>query len=76
MRILMGPIAMLTLAMASVSGCSDSPEDQRLRGQIIGGASGAAVGSLIGSGTGQAVAIGAGAVLGTIAGGRIAEDGF
>jgi hypothetical protein len=39
----------------------------------MGGVGGAAVGSLIGGGTGQAVAIGAGAVLGTIAGGRIAD---
>jgi uncharacterized protein YcfJ len=60
--------------VAFVSACSNTPEDKKLRGQIIGGATGAAVGSLFGGGTGQIVATGAGAVLGTVVGGKIAED--
>ena len=63
----------LLLLAAGLSGCSNSPEDKKLRGQVIGGATGAAVGSLFGSGTGQIVAVGAGAVLGTIVGGKVSE---
>ncbi len=63
----------LLLAVTSLSACSNSAEDKKLRGQVIGGATGAAVGSLFGSGTGQVMAIGAGAVLGTIVGGKVAE---
>jgi uncharacterized protein YcfJ len=63
----------LLLAATALSACSNSPEDKKLRGQVIGGATGAAVGSLFGSGTGQVVAVGAGAVLGTIVGGKVAE---
>ncbi len=63
----------LLLAVTGLSACSNSPEDKKLRGQVIGGATGAAVGSLFGGGTGQVIAIGAGAVLGTIVGGKVAE---
>ncbi len=63
----------LLLAVTGLSACSNSPEDKKLRGQVIGGATGAAVGSLFGSGTGQVMAVGAGAVLGTIVGGKVAE---
>ncbi len=63
----------LLLAVAGLSACSNSPEDKKLRGQVIGGATGAAVGSLFGGGTGQVMAVGAGAVLGTIVGGKAAE---
>ncbi len=64
----------LLLAAAALTGCSDSAEDKKLRGQVIGGATGAAVGSLFGSGSGKVVAVGAGAVLGTIVGGKVAEE--
>ncbi len=64
----------LFLAAAVLTGCSDSAEDKKLRGQVIGGATGAAVGSLFGSGSGKVVAVGAGAVLGTIVGGKVAEE--
>jgi len=63
----------LLLAVTGLSACSNSPEDKKLRGQVIGGATGAAVGSLFGSGTGKVLAVGAGAVLGTIVGGKVAE---
>lgn len=63
----------LLLAVTGLSACSNSPEDKKLRGQVVGGATGAAVGSLFGSGSGQVVAVGAGAVLGTIVGGKVAE---
>lgn len=64
----------LLLAAAVLTGCSDSAEDKKLRGQVIGGATGAAVGSLFGSGSGKVIAVGAGAVLGTIVGGKVAEN--
>ncbi len=64
----------LLFAGALAAGCSNSKEDKKLRGQVIGGVTGAAVGSLFGSGSGQVVAVGAGAVLGTIVGGKVAED--
>ena len=63
----------LLLVVTGLPACSNSPEDKKLRGQVVGGATGAAVGSLFGSGTGQVVAVGAGAVLGTIVGGKVAE---
>jgi outer membrane lipoprotein SlyB len=67
--------AVLALAVtAAVSGCATmTPQEKRLTGQIVGGATGAALGSLIGGGTGRLVAVGAGAVLGTIVGGKLGE---
>jgi outer membrane lipoprotein SlyB len=60
--------------IVATSGCASmTPQEKHLAGQIAGGATGAALGSLIGGGTGRLVAIGAGAVLGTIAGGKIAD---
>ena len=54
------------LLAGALAGCSNmSPQDKRLTGQVVGGASGAAIGSLFGGGTGQIVA--------TIAGGEVAD---
>jgi outer membrane lipoprotein SlyB len=69
-------VAILALCAAGIAACSDSVDDRRLRGQVAGGATGALLGATIGGGSGQAVAIGAGAVLGSIAGGRIADGSF
>ena len=66
-------LATLTLALATLAACGDTPEMRRTTGAVAGGAAGALLGSTIGSGSGQAVAIGAGAVLGSIAGARVAE---
>lgn len=63
----------LLVLLASVTSCSQSYMDRQARGQILGGVAGAAIGSLFGSGTGKAAAIGAGAILGTIAGGSVAR---
>ena len=67
--------ATFTLAgVLGIVGCANmTPQEKKLTGQIAGGVTGAAIGSLIGGGTGQAVAIGAGAVLGTVLGGNVAE---
>ncbi|MEO0682088.1 MAG: glycine zipper 2TM domain-containing protein [Pseudomonadota bacterium] len=59
--------------VALAAGCSNVPIDEKTQGQVIGGVTGAAVGSLFGGGSGQIVATGAGAVVGTIVGGRLAE---
>jgi uncharacterized protein YcfJ len=48
-------------------------EERRLTGQVVGGVTGAAVGSLFGGGTGRIVATGAGAVIGSIVGGNLAD---
>lgn len=57
----------------ALSACESVPFDQRTQGQIIGGATGAVLGSAIGGGSGQIIAVGAGAVLGTIVGGNVAD---
>jgi uncharacterized protein YcfJ len=67
--------AIVTAVLSSVllAGCAGMTEQQqrRLTGQIIGGATGAALGSLIGGGSGRVIATSAGAVLGTVVGGEI-----
>jgi uncharacterized protein YcfJ len=67
-------VAVATLAVGLVTGCATTPEGKRLEGQIVGGVTGAALGSLIGGGTGRVVAAGAGAVLGAVVGGKVAEN--
>lgn len=62
------------VAVGLATGCATTPEGKRLEGQIVGGVTGAALGSLIGGGTGRVVAAGAGAVLGTVVGGKVAEN--
>jgi uncharacterized protein YcfJ len=62
------------LAVATVAACANqTAEERRLTGQVAGGVAGAVVGSQFGGGSGRLVATGAGAVLGAIAGGAIAE---
>jgi uncharacterized protein YcfJ len=65
--------AVVLLAVGGLCACSTmTPQEQnRMTGQIVGGATGAALGSLVGGGTGRSIAIGAGAVVGTIVGGNI-----
>ena len=60
------------LAFAAVADCATTPEGQKLQGQLIGGATGAALGSMVGGGNGRVVATGAGAVMGTVVGGNLA----
>ena len=63
---------MVLAVLFTLAGCATmTPSEKKLTGQIVGGATGAALGSLIGGGTGRLVAVGAGAVLGTIVGGKI-----
>ncbi|MEF9942595.1 MAG: hypothetical protein RR758_00175 [Burkholderiaceae bacterium] len=70
--------ACFVAALPALSGCASygnmSESDQRrMTGQVVGGVTGAALGSLIGGGTGKALAIGAGAVVGGILGGEVAN---
>jgi outer membrane lipoprotein SlyB len=67
-------VSLATLLLAGVAGCATTPEGQKLQGQLIGGATGAALGSMVGSGTGRVVATGTGAVLGTVVGGKVASQ--
>jgi outer membrane lipoprotein SlyB len=66
-------MAAAAIAVAALTGCATTPEGKRLEGQIIGGVTGAALGSMVGGGTGRVVATGAGAVLGAVVGGKVAE---
>ncbi len=69
------PFAM-TVALAAITllaACESAPISKETQGQIIGGATGAAVGSLFGGGTGRIVATGVGAVAGSIVGGEVAK---
>lgn len=72
-HILRRPVLAAVAAVALLSACENAPIDKRTQGQIIGGATGAVLGSTIGGGTGRLVATGAGAVLGTMVGGSVGE---
>lgn len=65
-------IAGIALALG---GCAGMTPDERSRatGQVVGGVSGAALGSLIGGGSGRSIAIASGAVIGTVVGGEVAS---
>lgn len=64
------------LAVIGLGGCANmTPQEQsKATGQIVGGVTGAALGSLIGGGTGRTVAIASGAVIGTVVGGQIGSQ--
>lgn len=64
------------LAALALGGCANmTPEQQnRATGQVVGGVTGAALGSLIGGGTGRSIAIASGAVIGTVVGGEIGAN--
>lgn len=66
-------LALAAAACLALAACEGVPIDKRTQGQILGGATGAVLGSTIGGGTGRVVATGAGAVLGTMVGGNIGE---
>jgi len=64
------------LAALAMGGCANmTPQEQnRATGQVVGGITGAALGSLIGGGTGRSIAIASGAVIGTVVGGEIGSN--
>jgi len=63
-----------TVSFLALPGCADmTPEQRQLTGQVAGGVTGAAIGSRFGGGSGRVVATGAGAVLGTVVGGHVAQ---
>ncbi len=66
--------AALICALFALSACEGVGIDKRTQGQVLGGATGAVLGSTIGGGTGRIVATGAGAVLGTMVGGNIGQQ--
>ena len=68
---------LLSLAAASslvVSGCSSLPANNQTGGTIIGGATGALIGSQFGGGRGAAVGAGVGAVGGALVGSAIGKN--
>ena len=63
-----------TVSFLALPGCADmTPEQRQLSGQVAVGVTGAAIGSRFGGGSGRVVATGAGAVLGTVVGGHVAQ---
>jgi uncharacterized protein YcfJ len=64
------------VAAFALGGCANmTPQEQnKATGQIVGGVTGAALGSLIGGGAGRTVAIASGAVIGTVVGGQIGSN--
>lgn len=73
-RIIRTTIVAAGIALA-LGGCANmTPQEQnRATGQIVGGVTGAALGSLIGGGSGRSIAIASGAVIGTVVGGNVAD---
>ena len=64
----------ITAFACLLAGCASmTPEEKKVASQVAGGVTGAAVGSLFGSGSGRVIMTGAGAVLGTVVGGKVAE---
>ena len=64
------------VAAVALGACANmTPQEQnRATGQVIGGVTGAALGSLIGGGTGRSIAIASGAVIGTVVGGQVGSQ--
>jgi uncharacterized protein YcfJ len=64
----------ITALACLLAGCASmTPDEKKVASQVAGGVTGAAVGSLFGSGSGRVIMTGAGAVLGTVVGGKVAE---
>ena len=61
----------LLVILGLLSSCADDPARKQNMGTIIGGATGALLGSTLGGGDGQLVAIGIGAVAGAFIGNQI-----
>lgn len=78
MKVPSGTATAIAFAIATfaLGGCANmTPQEQnKATGQIVGGVTGAALGSLIGGGAGRTVAIASGAVIGTVVGGQIGSN--
>lgn len=59
------------LLLVILSNCADDPNRKQNMGTILGGATGALIGSTLGGGDGNLVAIGAGAVIGAFIGNQV-----
>jgi uncharacterized protein YcfJ len=69
-------VLLLACTVFALGGCAGMTpqEQQKATGQIVGGVTGAALGSLVGGGTGRSIAIASGAVIGTVVGGQVASQ--
>jgi uncharacterized protein YcfJ len=67
---------LLAGAVVGLVNCAGmTPQEQnKATGQIVGGVTGAALGSLVGGGTGRSIAIASGAVIGSVVGGQVATQ--
>ncbi len=64
-------IILLLIITSLIASCADDPNRKQNMGTILGGATGALIGSTLGGGDGNLVAIGAGAVAGAFIGNKI-----
>lgn len=64
-------IILLLIAVSLISSCADDPNRKQNMGTVLGGATGALIGSTLGGGNGNLVAIGAGAVIGAFIGNKV-----
>ncbi len=64
-------IILSCLLLVILSNCADDPNRKQNMGTILGGATGALIGSTLGGGDGNLVAIGAGAVIGAFIGNQV-----
>ena len=67
-------VLFIGLSVMVFSGCSDIGLSKQTQGTILGGATGAVVGSQIGGGTGSLVAAGVGAVGGALVGSEVGKS--
>lgn len=66
--------SLLISGVLTISGCSDIGLNKQTQGAILGGASGALIGSQIGGGGGAIVATGIGAVGGALIGSEVGKS--
>lgn len=67
-------ILLITISTLILSGCSGTGLSKQTQGTIIGGGTGALVGSQIGGGTGAIIATGIGAVGGALVGSEVGKS--
>lgn len=68
------PVLLITVSGFVFSGCSGTGLSKQTQGTIIGGGTGALIGSQIGGGTGAIVATGIGAVGGALVGSEVGKS--
>ncbi|WP_052045787.1 glycine zipper domain-containing protein [Candidatus Paracaedibacter symbiosus] len=68
------PVLFITASAFTFSGCSNVGLSKQTQGTVLGGATGAIIGSQIGGGTGSIIAAGVGAVGGALVGSEVGKS--